>query len=110
MSGQELYLELQNSINSLDIALRELKKRGREKSQTEHDYRIKLAEKILEERDKGTPVTIMSDICRGTPSIAKLKLTRDIAETLYVTALEAINIYKLKIKILENQIEREWGK
>lgn len=110
MSGQDLYTELQQNQHYLTVALNELKKRGSANAQAEHDYRIALAEKILEERDKGTPVTIISDVCRGDRKIAKAKFERDVARTLYETALEAINVYKLKIKVLENQVEREWGR
>ena len=55
-------------------------------------------------------MTIISDICRGTPEIAKLKFERDVAEVNYKAAMEAINVYKLQIKIYENQIDREWNR
>ena len=108
MSGQDLVIELQGKVAMLDKALQQLGNRGRAYAQAEMDYRIGLAQKIIVERDKGVPVTIISDICRGDRSIAKLKFERDVAETVYKSALEAINTYKLQIKILENQIDREW--
>lgn len=108
MSGQDLVLEMQGKVQMLDKALQQLGNRGRAYAQAEMDYRIALAQKIIVERDKGVPVTIISDICRGDRSIAKLKFERDVAETVYKSAMEAINTYKLQIKILENQIDREW--
>ena len=108
MSGQDLLLELEGKVQLLDKALRQVKDRGRTWAQSEHDYRAALCLKILEERDKGTPVTIISDICRGTPSIAKAKLNRDISEVMYKAAMEACNVYKLQLKVLENQIDREY--
>lgn len=110
MSGQDLMMEMQSRMKTLDAALKQIGKRGGEYAQKEHDYRVALAQKMLVERDKGTPVTILSDICRGTPEIAHKKLDRDIAESMYKAALEACNVYKLQIRVLENQIEREWGK
>ena len=50
----------------------------------------------------------MSDICRGDPQIAKLKFDRDVAEVTYKSAMEACNIYKIQVKVLENQIDREY--
>lgn len=50
----------------------------------------------------------MSDVCRGDREIARLRLERDIADVVYKSAMEAINCYKLQIKVLENQIDREW--
>ena len=108
MSGQDLIIEMQNKVAMLDKALQQLGNRGRTFAQAEMDYRIALAQKIITGRDKGVPVTIISDICRGDKAIAKFKFERDVAETVYKSALEAINTYKLQIKILENQIDREW--
>lgn len=108
MSGQDLVTEMQSKTAMLDAALSQLGKRGRELAQAEHDYRVSLAEKILHERDGGMPVTIINDVCRGDRKIAKLKLQRDIAQTMYETAMEAINVYKVQVRVMENQIEREW--
>ena len=108
MSGQDLMQELSGRVKLLDSALQQLGNRGRVFAKAEQDYRVALAQKILEERDKGTPVTIISDICRGDHGIAALKFDRDVSETAYDTAKEACNVYKLQIKVLENQIEREY--
>jgi hypothetical protein len=105
---QDLINEMSGKMSTLEKALGELGKRGKAYAQSECDYRVALAEKMLTERDKGTPVTIIGDICRGDRAIAKLKFERDVAEVMYKSAMEAINTYKLNIKILENQIDREW--
>jgi len=107
--GMELINELNGKTVMLDEALKQLGIRGRTYAQAEHDYRIGLAEKILIERTNGLPVTIISDVCRGDKKIAKLKFERDVAETVYKAAMEAINAYKLQIKLLESQIDREWN-
>lgn len=108
MSGQDLMMELSEKVRLLDTALKQLGNRGRGYAKSEQDYRTALSQKILLERDKGTPVTIISDICRGDKEIAKLKFERDCAEVVYKSALEAINCYKLQIKVLEGTIEREY--
>jgi hypothetical protein len=108
MSGQDLIMELQSKVALLDKALQQLGNRGRTYAQAEQDYRVALAKKIAIEREKSTPVTIISDICRGDKDIALAKFQRDVAEITYDSAREAINVYKLQIKVLENQIDREW--
>ena len=108
MSGQDLMLAMQTNINLLNAAQKEIGNRGRVLAAAEREYRVALAKKILQERDSGTPVTIISDICRGSQEIAELKFKRDCAEVVYKSALEAVNGYKLQIKVLENQIDREW--
>jgi hypothetical protein len=108
MNGHDLLNEITAKVAMLDKALGQLGVRGREHAQREQDYRIALAEKILRERDSGTPVTIISDVCRGDRKIARLKFERDVAEVVYKSALEAINVLKLQVKVLDEQIGREW--
>ena len=47
-------------------------------AQTEHDYRIALAKKIMELRTDGTAVTIIKDLSQGDKIIANVKLEREI--------------------------------
>ena len=109
MNEIDLINELSAKVKLLDTAVRELGKRGQKYAQTERDYKVRLSQQILVERDKGMPVTIISDICRGNNEIAKLRFERDVAEVTYKAAQEAINSYKLQIRILDSQISREWG-
>lgn len=106
----DLIQEMGAKVALLDKAITQLGVRGRTYAQAEQDYRIALSKKILAQRAEGTPVTILSDVCRGDPEIAKLKLERDIAETVYKSAMEAIQAYKLQIRILDAQIDREWSR
>lgn len=105
---QDLYLELQEKMKKLDTALAVFSKRGAERAEAEKAYRIKLAFAMLEERANGTPVSILSDVCKGKDDVAELKLKRDVAESLYDSAKEACNIYKLEVRVIEEAIEREW--
>lgn len=110
MSGQELFEEMQEKTMLMDKALEMCGKRGRAYSMSQKEYRIALRKAMLEEREKGTPVTILSDICRGRPDIAELCMQRDIAEVVYKASMEAINVYKLEANILREQIDREWNR
>ena len=104
----DLIQEISAKSALLDTAIKQLGIRGKAYAQAEHDYRVCMRKKMLDERAKGTPVTIISDLCRGDPEVAKLRLERDIAKTVYESAQEAINGYKLQIRILDAQVEREW--
>lgn len=110
MSGQELFLALQEKTHYLDKALNLLGKRGRAYAQANHDYRVALSKTMLAERENGTPATILSDVCRGREEIAKLAFERDVAEAIYRAAMEAVNVYKLEIRLLGEQIDREWNR
>lgn len=107
-SGQDLMVELQQRMSNLDMTLAKLDERGRVAAHAEQKYRVGLAQKIMLERDKGTPVTIINDLCRGDQEVAKLRFERDVAKTVYESAKEACNVYKLQIRVLVGQIDREF--
>ena len=104
----DLISEIGTKSAMLDTAVKQLGIRGKAYAQAERDYKVALAQKIILEREKGTPVTIISDICKGDIEIARLRFERDCAEVVYKSALEAIQSIKLQIRILDAQIEREW--
>ena len=105
----DLINELSRLTTLLNEAIRQLGKRGAEYAAAERNYRVELRKEILIERDAKTPVTIISDVCRGKEEIATLKFKRDCAEVMYDSAKEAINAYKLQMRLLDEQISREWG-
>lgn len=94
----------------LEVALKECKVRGSAYANAEHDYRVALAAKIAELEANGAKVTTISDKARGDPTVAKLKLERDLAEVLYDTARDAMLVYRKQIEVIRDQIEREWSK
>ena len=98
-----MYNEIMNEIAIMETALKELGKRGKSLAVAEQDYKIALATEMLKLKEQGEKATIMKDICYGTPHIAKLRLQRDIAEVMYKSASEAIQVKKYKVKIMENQ-------
>lgn len=104
---QDLMIQVNALREKLNQAIVELQKRGINKAQAENNYRVALAEKILHERDKGVPVTIISDICRGDKRIAKLKMERDIAEVLFDTSQQVIYTTRQEINTVMKFIEAE---
>lgn len=110
MDGVELLNQLNTMNKELNRSLNSLAKLGKEYAGTERDYRKALRKSYLIERNKGTPVTIISDLCRGEDEIADLKYDRDCADTMYKACLEGIQILKLQLRLVETQIDREWGR
>jgi len=104
-----MYHEIMKEIEIMEIALKQLGERGKTLAIAEQDYKIALASEMLRLKEKGEKATIMKDLCYGTPHIAKLRLDRDIAEVMYKSASEAIQVKKYKVKIMENQYDKEWG-
>jgi hypothetical protein len=89
-------------------ALEEMRSAGRKLAHTEFEYKRALRMEVLKERAKDTAVGIIDKIIYGEETVSMTRLRRDIALTDYETSKELIMMLKLDIKIIENQIAREW--
>ena len=74
----------------------------------ESDYKIELAKEAVRLREKDIPVTMIQLRIYGTGDVPKKRFERDKAEVMYDTAKENINAIKLKMRLLEAQIDREY--
>lgn len=104
-----MWNDIEKEINNLNKTLSEYKKYQKEYANKERDYRVALSKRLLELRAQGQAVTHLADIAKGMPDIADLRFKRDIAEGLVRSAEEGINFYKLKIREMESQYNKEWG-
>lgn len=105
----ELYEEIQQLIKELDISVRNLRKSGTKYAEAERNYKIKLRQEALKLRaDEKMAVTLINSIIYGVPEVAELRFERDVKEAVYKANQEAINSIKLKLRILENQLNREY--
>lgn len=105
----DLVNDLNDLCNKLSVSGRQLAKYGNEKAAAERDYKICLRQEALKLREEGMAVTLIDKIVYGIPEVAEKRFKRDVAETMYDTCKESINVLKLKIRILDAQINREWG-
>lgn len=104
------YLRLQQLMDELESEIDAYRNAGYQLAENEAEYRMNLQLKILSERNKGTPVTVISDICRGDAEIAYLKQLRDCSEVAYKACQEKINALKLTIRVMNDRIAREWSR
>lgn len=104
-----LYNELQDKIKELNATLDELRTTGKQYAEAERDYKIILRQECLKLRDEGMAIGMIDKTCYGIPRVAEARFTRDVAETMYKANLERINCVKLEMRILENQLQREYN-
>lgn len=106
----DLVNDIQDLMQELTTSIKLLRKNGNALAEAERDYKITLRQEALKLRvEKDMPVTLINQIIFGVPEVAEKRYKRDIAETLYNTNQEHINATKLKLRLLESQINREWG-
>ena len=105
----DLAIELQEKTVKLDASIRMLRQNGTAYAEAERDYKVILREECLKLRDQGMPVGLIDKICYGIPRVAEARFQRDISEVVYKANQEAINSIKLQMRLMESQIQREWG-
>ena len=105
----ELFNDLQVKTKSLEKSIKELRNSGTNYAQAEKDYKILLRQECLKLRDEGMAIGMIDKTCYGIPSVAEARFKRDVAEAVYKANLEAINSIKLQMRLMENQLQREYG-
>ena len=105
----DLWLELQNKVRELEMSVKQLKVSGTAYAEAEKQYKILLRAECLKLRDAGMAIGMIDKTCYGIPSVAEARFKRDVASAVYKANMEAINSIKLQLRLLESQIQREWG-
>ena len=105
----DLYSELQQLNNNLVKSIKNLRKAGSDYAAAERDYKVALRQEALKLRASDMPVTLIQITVYGDEYVADLRLKRDVALATYEANKEHIMTTKLQMRLLENQIAREWG-
>lgn len=105
----ELFNEIESKIQELTKSIQMLRQNGTNFAEAERDYKVKLRQEALKLRqDDKMPVTLIAQIIYGVPEVAQARFERDVKEATYKANQEHINVVKLQIKILNDQLDREW--
>ena len=106
----DLVNDIQNLMQELTTSIKLLRKNGNDLANAERDYKVCLRQEALKLRnEENMPVTLINQIIYGIPAVAEKRFKRDVAETMRSTNLEHINVTKLKLRLLEAQLNREYG-
>lgn len=104
----DLISQLNEKLKEVSHLTKMLGDYGEKYAHAEHDYKVEISKEVMVMKDSGMAATLINLTVYGRPSVAKLRLQRDLADVLYQACQEQINTAKLIIRVLENQIEREW--
>lgn len=105
----DLYFELQTKTEQLDKSIRQLRISGTEYAQAERDYKVLLRKECLKLRDQGMAIGLITMTAYGIQTVADARFERDVKEAVYSANKEAIQALKLQLRLIESQIQREWG-
>lgn len=101
--------EIQKTYDLLTASIKALKRTLEAYAEAERDYKILLRTESIKLRDEGMAVGMITLTVYGIPSVAEARFKRDIAEGVYKANLEAINAYKLQLRLMDSQAQREWS-
>lgn len=105
----DLLEEMNKLIKELDYSVKQLRKNGTALAEAEKNYKMCLMKEALKLREiDEMPVTLINQVIYGVKEVATLRFERDVKEATYLANQEAINSTKLKIRILESQLNREY--
>ena len=102
----DLFIELNELTKKLNRSIKELRHSATSYAEAERRYKILLRQESLKLRDEGMAIGMIDKCCYGIESVAQARFERDVAEGVYK---EAINSFKLQMRLIENQISREWN-
>lgn len=105
----DLYTEIQQKRNDLNKCIRLLRETGTALAEAEREYRVMLRAETLALRDEGLPATLIRDVVRGVDDVANLRFERDKALVIYEANKDAVNAVKLELRLLDAQLQREYG-
>ena len=105
----DLFEQIESLMAELTASIKQLRKNGEKLAEAEKDYKTTLTTEALKLRAEDTPVTLINTTIYGLKGVAEKRFARDVAQATYEANREHINITKLKLRILENQLAREWG-
>ena len=103
-----LWVRIEECMRLLDMALKEAKTRGAVMVESECEYYTAKARECFSLLEAGHANTFIQQVIKGRPAVAEAMKKYHAAEVEYKNANEAINAMKAKLRVLENEQEREW--
>lgn len=102
------FAKLMNLFDDTEQEIENMRESGYQIAHFQQQYRMMVATKTLKLRANGTPVTVISDIVRGDPTIAKMKDKWMCAEADNKASSHLVFLNERKIDVLNDAIKREW--
>lgn len=104
-----LWVRIEECMRLVDAALMEAKLRGKEMVAKEAAYYTAKANVSFSMLEEGFANTYIQTVIKGQPGVTEALSAYHDAEVEYKNAVEAIQAYKLKLRVLEAENEREWS-
>ena len=105
---QDMYAKRDEIEELLMQEVETFRRSGIKYAENEAEYRKAVRVETLKERARGTAVGLTNDLVRGLDYVADLKQASMSAEALYKSSQEAINVLKIRLRMVNEDIQRAW--
>lgn len=105
----DLFGEAMARLDLADERVVQMRRAGVQFAENKGAYEVAVHDATLREKAKGTAASNIHDIVKGIPEVSALGVARDCAEVNYKAFEHEINLHKLRARILNDQLGREWG-
>ena len=95
--------QIRQAAYSLQEATAQIQQAARRKAETERDYRVSMAAEIMQLKEAGVQMSIISDIAKG--NCADALFARDLADVEYRATLEAIESQRAQLSALQSALK-----
>lgn len=110
MDGSELKIEMDELLEALDKAYSFMWTTGKKWANAEHHYKVANKVEIFRlKQEESVAWTACRELAQGADGVAELRLKRDLARIEYEVAKEKMLGLKMKLRILEGEINRMWN-
>ena len=106
----DLYLELEQKQDELTKAIKELRSAGSAYAEADTTYRRLVAQESLRLKAQGMAISLIDKAVFDSEQVADALFQKDITEVMIVACKEEINALKLRIKLISEQLAREYGR
>jgi len=103
-----LWVRVEECIRLVDLALVEAKRRGKVMVEKEAAYYTAKDRESFKMLEDGYANTYIQTVIKGRPGVSEAMSEYHAAEVEYKNANEAIQVMKLKLRVLEGEMQREW--
>lgn len=104
-----LWLAIEDDLQALDEAMKDLRASTRKYSHAEVEYQKAKAKRALEMKADGVPVTLIQMTIKGDDEVSPFLLARECAQSEFDADKEQVNVLKKRIDTNREQMAREWN-
>lgn len=106
---QDLFSEREALRRKLDQCIRMLRETASDYAKADREYNVAVRACWMRLRDKDMPIGMISKVYKGEDDVAAKRFALIQAEAMKDANKEAVMSYKLQLRLVEDQIQREWS-